>query len=99
MKNLDKYRTAFNKSDLLGLFDEYLEDNEIYSKCGDYDKLIEKIKELQANGLKAPAIVDEIIVYLDEQYEFHPDKDLEDEEMAEIWREDMLETVEEVMAD
>jgi len=36
-------------------------------------------------------------VFLDEQYDFHPDKDLEDEEMAEIWREDMLETVEEVM--
>lgn len=98
MKNLDKYRTAFNKSDLLGLFDEYLEDNDIYSKCGDYDKLIEKIKELQAQGKKAADIVEDIIVFLDEQYEFHPDKDLEDEEMAEVWREDMLETVEEIMA-
>jgi len=96
-EKIKNYRTLMNKADVLGSFDEYLEENNIYEGCDSYDDIIHKIIELKDQKKTPAQILDAIIVFIDDEYEFHPDKDLEDEEMAEIWKEDMEELIQSIL--
>jgi hypothetical protein len=93
-KNL---RTIMNKGDILGIFDEYLEEKKIYEQCDSYDDIIHKIIELHDQKKTPSQILVEVIVFMDDEFDFHPDKDLEGEELSDMWREDMLELISEIV--